>query len=283
MDISKYTDLAVMYAGEYGLKIIIATAIFFIGKVIVKKITTIMKMVMKKAKIDRTLVEFLANVIYFILLIVVILASLNTLGINTTSFLAVFGAASLAIGLALKDSLSNIGAAVLIIIFRPFKVGDYIDAAGASGTIEEINLFSTIMAAPDNKTIIIPNSSIINSNITNYSNKPTRRVSLVFGIDYNDDLKLAKETLIQIIKEDKRVLQEPAPFVAVGELADNSVNFVFRVWVKTEEYWSVHFDMLEKVKLAFDEKGISIPFPQMNIHIQEQKFEQHILKKEHKV
>jgi len=273
MDISKYTDLAIMYASEYGLKIIVAIAIFFIGKFIVKKIMTIMKNIMTKANVDRTLAEFLANVIYFTLLIVVILASLNTLGINTTSFLAVFGAASLAIGLALKDSLSNIGAAVLIIIFRPFNVGDYIDAAGASGTIEEINLFSTIMVTPDNKTIMIPNASVIGSNITNYSNKPTRRVNLVFGIDYNDDLKLAKETLMQIIKEDKRVLQEPAPFVAVGELADNSVNFVFRVWVKTEEYWDVHFDMLEKVKLAFDDKGISIPFPQMSIHLQEQKTE----------
>lgn len=273
MDISKYTDLAIMYASEYGLKIIVAIAIFFIGKFIVKKIMTIMKNIMTKANVDRTLAEFLANVIYFTLLIVVILASLNTLGINTTSFLAVFGAASLAIGLALKDSLSNIGAAVLIIIFRPFNVGDYIDAAGASGTIDEINLFSTIMVTPDNKTIMIPNASVIGSNITNYSNKPTRRVSLVFGIDYNDDLKLAKETLMQIIKEDKRVLQEPAPFVAVGELADNSVNFVFRVWVKTEEYWDVHFDMLEKVKLAFDDKGISIPFPQMSIHLQEQKTE----------
>ncbi|PLY14929.1 MAG: mechanosensitive ion channel protein MscS [Sulfurimonas sp.] len=273
MDISKYTDLAIMYASEYGLKIIVAIAIFFIGKFIVKKIMTIMKNIMTKANVDRTLAEFLANVIYFTLLIVVILASLNTLGINTTSFLAVFGAASLAIGLALKDSLSNIGAAVLIIIFRPFNVGDYIDAAGASGTIEEINLFSTIMVTPDNKTIMIPNASIIGSNIINYSNKPTRRVNLVFGIDYNDDLKLAKETLMQIIKEDKRVLQEPAPFVAVGELADNSVNFVFRVWVKTEEYWDVHFDMLEKVKLAFDDKGISIPFPQMSIHLQEQKTE----------
>jgi small conductance mechanosensitive channel len=273
MDISKYTDLAIMYASEYGLKIIVAIAIFFIGKFIVKKIMTIMKNIMTKANVDRTLAEFLANVIYFTLLIVVILASLNTLGINTTSFLAVFGAASLAIGLALKDSLSNIGAAVLIIIFRPFNVGDYIDAAGASGTIDEINLFSTIMVTPDNKTIMIPNASVIGSNITNYSNKPTRRVNLVFGIDYNDDLKLAKETLMQIIKEDKRVLQEPAPFVAVGELADNSVNFVFRVWVKTEEYWDVHFDMLEKVKLAFDDKGISIPFPQMSIHLQEQKTE----------
>ena len=166
----------------------------------------------------------------------VILASLNTLGINTTSFLAVFGAASLAIGLALKDSLANIGAAVLIIIFRPFKVGDFIDAGGATGTVEDINLFSTIISPIDNRTIIVPNSSVIGGNITNYSNKATRRVSHVFGIGYDDDLKLAKETLMQIMKDDDRVLQDPEPFVAVGELADSSVNFVFRAWVKSENY-----------------------------------------------
>ncbi|MDY0122668.1 mechanosensitive ion channel domain-containing protein [Sulfurimonas sp.] len=270
MDISKYSDLAIVYASEYGLKIVAAIAIFFIGKWGVRKITAFTKKLMLKAEVDLTLVEFLENVIYFALLIVIILASLNALGINTTSFLAVFGAASLAIGLALKDSLSNIGAAVLIIIFRPFRVGDFIDAAGASGTIEQINLFSTIMVTPDNKTIMIPNASVIGSNITNYSSKPTRRVNLVFGIDYGDDLKLAKDILNRIANEDERVLQDPAPFVAVGELADNSVNFVVRVWVKTEQYWDVHFDLLEKVKLAFDAEGISIPFPQMNIHIQKE-------------
>ncbi|PNV83215.1 MAG: mechanosensitive ion channel protein MscS [Sulfurimonas sp.] len=273
MDFTKYSDFAIVYASEYGLKIVAALAIFFIGKWGVRRITALTKKLMLRAQVDFTLVEFLENVIYFALLIVIILASLNALGINTTSFLAIFGAASLAIGLALKDSLSNIGAAVLIIIFRPFKVGDFIDAAGASGTVEQINLFSTIMATPDNKTIMIPNSSIIGSNITNYSSKPTRRINLVFGIDYSDDLKLAKETLMQVIKEDERVLQDPAPFVAVGEFADNSVNFVFRVWVKTEQYWDVHFDMLEKVKLAFDEKGISIPFPQISVHLQGQKSE----------
>ena len=270
MDLSKYSDIAIVYASEYGLKIIAALAIFFIGKWGIRKFTTFAKKLMLKAQVDLTLVEFLENVIYFALLVVIVLASLNALGINTTSFLAVFGAASLAIGLALKDSLSNIGAAVLIIIFRPFKVGDFIEAAGASGTVEEINLFSTIMATPDNKTIMIPNSSIIGSNITNFSSKPTRRINLIFGIDYNDDLKLAKDILTRITKEDERVLLDPAPFVAVSELADNSVNFVVRVWVKTEQYWDVHFDMIEKVKLAFDAEGISIPFPQMSIHIQKE-------------
>jgi len=265
VDITKYTDLAVMYISEYGLKVVVSIAIFIIGKMVVKKITALLKIVMHKAKVDNTLVEFLSNLIYFVLLIVVILASLNTLGINTTSFLAVFGAASLAIGLALKDSLSNIGAAVLIIIFRPFEVGDSIEAAGASGKVEEINLFSTVMVTPDNKTTTIPNSKIIDSNITNYSSKPIRRVDLVFCIDYRDDLKLAKDIMMQAIKDDSRVLEEPAPFVAVGELGEKSLNFVFQVWVKTENYSIVRFDMLEKVKLAFDTHGISIPFPNMNI------------------
>ena len=267
MDITKYTDLAVMYVSEYGIKIIVSIAIFIIGKIIVKRTTTLLIKIMDKAHVDNTLVEFLSNLFYFVLIIVVVLASLNTLGINTTSFLAVFGAASLAIGLALKDSLSNIGAAVLIIIFRPFEIGDFIEAADASGTVEEINLFSTVMVMPDNKIITIPNSKIIASNITNFSSKPTRRVNHTFSIDYGDDLKLAKETMMRVIHEDSRVLEDPAPFVAVSELGDNSVNFVFRVWVKTEDYWNVHFDMLEKVKLAFDEQGISIPFPQMALHL----------------
>lgn len=266
MDISKYVDMAIVYASEYGLKIIAAIAIFVVGKWAIKKITDLSKTMMLKAKIDHTLVEFLDNVIYFALFIMVVLASISTLGINTTSFLAIFGAAGLAVGLALKDSLANIGAAVLIIIFRPFKVGDFVDAAGASGTVADINLFSTIITTCDNKVIIVPNSSVIDGNITNYSNKPTRRVSHLFGIGYGDDLKLAKETLIQIMEADERVLKDPAPFVAVGELGASSVNLVFRAWVKTEEYWDVHFDMLEKVKLAFDEKGISIPYPQMDIH-----------------
>lgn len=266
MDISKYTDLAIVYASEYGLKIVAALAIFFIGKWGVRKFTSLVKKLMLKAELDLTLVEFLENVIYFALLIVIVLASLNALGVNTNSFLAVFGAASLAVGLALKDSLSNIGAAVLIIIFRPFRVGDFIDAAGASGKVEDINLFSTIMATADNKTVMIPNSSVISSNITNYSNKPTRRVEHIIGVSYGDDLRFVKEVLNQIIKEDTKILQDPAPLVAVGELAQSSVNFILRVWVNNDDYWDVHFDMLEKIKLAFDEKGITIPFPQIDIH-----------------
>lgn len=265
--LTKYTDAIVTYTSEYGLKIIAAIAIFYIGKMVVKRATNISKSLMNKAHVDSTLVEFLGNIIYFSLLVVVVLASLNALGVNTTSFLAVFGAASLAVGLALKDSLSNIGAAVIIIIFRPFNVGDAVDIAGVHGTIEEINLFSTIVATPDNKTVMIPNSAVIASNIVNYSNKPTRRVEHKLIIDYSDNLRVAKEVLIKLMQDEEKVLEEPAPFVAVSELGDNGVELVLRAWVNNADYWDVHFAILEKAKLAFDENKISVPFPQMDVTI----------------
>jgi len=265
--VSKYTDMAITYASEYGLKIVAAILIFIIGKWIVRKLTAVTKSLMEKAEVDQTLTEFAESVVYFVLLLMVILASLNALGIDTTSFLAVFGAASLAIGLALQGSLANVGAAVLIIIFRPFKVGDFVEAGGATGTVEDINLFSTIIAPVDNRTIIVPNAAIVGGNITNYSMKPNRRVDHVFGIGYDDDLKLAKNTLMEIMEADSRVLSEPAPFVAVSELGDNSVNFTVRAWVDTADYWGVYFEMIESVKLKFDEKGISFPYPQMDVHM----------------
>ena len=267
MDVSKYTDTAVIYMSEYGLKVLAAILIFFVGKWAVNKLTMLIKKLMEKANIDKTLIEFSESLIYFVLLLMVVLASLNALGINTTSFIAVLGAASLAIGLALQGSLANIGAAVLIIIFRPFKVGDYIQAGGATGIVDDVNLFSTIISPYDNRTIIVPNSSVISGNITNYSNKDKRRVDLTFGIGYDDDLRLAKQTLMDVLNEDERVLQDPAPFVAVSELGDSSVNFITRAWVDTADYWDVYFGTMEKVKLTFDEKGISIPYPQMDMHM----------------
>ncbi len=266
-ELSKYSDVIITYSSEYGIKIIAAILIFIIGKWAVNKITAFTKKMMIKADIDTTLVEFAESLIYFVLLLMVVLASLNALGINTTSFLAVFGAASLAIGLALQGSLANVGAAVLIIIFRPFKVGDFVEAGGATGTVEDVNLFSTIIAPLDNRTVIVPNASVIAGNITNYSKKPERRVDHVFGIGYGDDLKLAKETLMEIMANDPKVMSDPAPFVAVSELGDSSVNFTTRSWVKTADYWDVYFSQIEAVKLAFDAKGISIPFPQMDVHL----------------
>ena len=247
------------YVLPWSINIVMAVAIFLLGKFVVKMVVKFAKKIMVKAKVDNILVNFIASIISTILLLFVVIAALDQLGVATTSLIALIGAAGLAVGLALKDSLSNIGAAVLIIIFRPFKVGDTIEAAGTTGTVKDINLFSTIIEPVDKRIIIVPNSSIIGGNITNFSQRKERRVEHVFGIGYDDDLKLAKETLMQIIKDDGRVLDEPAPLVAVGELGESSVKFTFRAWTTTQDYWDVHFDMLEKVKLAFDEKEISIP------------------------
>ena len=266
MDFSKYWNLIVNYASEYSLKIVAAIVIFVVGKWLINKLTVFSKNLMMKAKVDTTLVEFLGNVIYFVLLMVVIIAALSAAGIDTTSFIAIFGAASLAIGLALKDSLSNIGAAVIIIVFRPFKVGDVVEVAGAMGEVKEINLFSTILEPIDKSIVIIPNSSVLSGNIINYSNRTQRRVDHIFSIGYEDDLKVAKEILYKVISEDSRVLKDPEPLVAVHALAAHSVDLAFRVWVGVDEYWNVYFDMLEKVKLEFDQAGITIPYPQMEIH-----------------
>jgi len=260
-------ETALEYISLYGLKIVVAIVIFVIGKFLARKVADLIASFMEKAEVDPTLVQFAKSLTYFGLLLMVTLASLNALGVNTTSFIAVLGAASLAVGLALQGSLANIGAAVLIIFFRPFKVGDFVEAGGAVGTVEEINLFSTIISPVDNRTIIVPNSAIIGGNIVNFSKKDTRRVDITFGIGYDDDLKLAKETLVELLGSDERVLKDPEPFVAVSELADSSVNFITRTWVKSEDYWGVYFDTIERVKLTFDEKGISIPYPQMDIHL----------------
>ena len=251
---------------QYGTNILFALAIFIIGKKIAQFLQNLLAKSLDKANTDKTLTEFLTSVSYGIMLVIIVLAALGQLGVDTTSFIAILGAAGLAIGLAFSSALSNIGAGVMIIFFRPFKIGDFIEAGGTVGVVEEINIFNTILKTGDNKVIIAGNSNMISGNITNYSIKDTRRVDFVFGIGYDDDLKLAKQTLTDIINEDQRVLQDPAPFVAVSELADSSVNFVVRAWVNSADYWGVKFDTTEKVKLIFDEKGISIPYPQMDIH-----------------
>jgi len=251
---------------EYGIQIIIALAIFIIGKKIAQFLRGFLERNLEKSGTDKTLSSFLTNVAYGLMIIVIVLAALSQLGVDTTSFIAILGAAGLAIGLAFSSALSNIGAGVMIIFFKPFKIGDFIEAGGTVGVVEEINVFNTILKTGDNKLIISGNSNIISGNITNFSAKDTRRVDFVFGIGYDDDLKLAKQTLSDIINADERVLQDPAPFIAVSELADSSVNFVVRAWVKSEDYWGVNFDTIEKVKLTFDEKGISIPYPQMDVH-----------------
>ena len=265
-DVNNYVDMAIQYGAEYGLRIIGAIAIFVIGKWVAKKLSGLIKTLMDRGEIDTTLSEFIASIIDILLLVVVILAAINNLGIDTTSFIAILGAAGLAIGLALQGTFGNIGAGVILILFRPFEVGDFISAGGESGTVESITLFNTTLLTPDNKVILIPNSAVASGNITNFSKKETRRVDFVFGIGYYDDLKLAKATLQEIIDADPRILKDPGSFIGVGELADSSVNFTVRVWVKASDYWGVHFDTTEKVKLTFDEKGISIPYPQMDVH-----------------
>jgi len=245
----------------YGVKILASLLIFFIGKKIAALLTAIVVKGMRKSKIDETITSFFSNVVYFGLLVVIILAALSNLGINTTSFLAILGTAGLAIGLALQGTLSNVGAGILLVFFRPFKIGHSVQIAGENGTVEELNLFSVVLKTADNKQIIIPNSAVIGKNIINFSAKPTSRIDLIFNIGYEDDLRLAKETLQEIVSHEEKVLKEPAPFVAVSELAKTSVKLVVRLWVKNEDGAAVSFSITEKVKLSFDEKRISIPHP----------------------
>ncbi len=251
----------------YGPKILAALAVFLIGKWIAGMLVGVVRKLMTRRQIDDTLTKFVCSLTRMALMVLVTISALQTMGVETTSFVAVLGAATLAIGFALQGSLSNFAAGVMIILFRPFKTGDYVEAAGTAGTIEEVGVFATVLRTPDNKKIIVPNDGITSGNIINYSAKDTRRIDLVFGIGYDDDIKRAKELLEEIVASEERILAEPAPTIAVSELADSSVNFVCRPWVKTPDYWAVRFDLTETVKLKFDEAGVSIPFPQRDVHV----------------
>ena len=213
------------------------------------------------------LAGFIANLVHIALKVLVVIFVLGTLGIPTTGFAAIIAAAGFAIGFALQGSLGNFAAGVMVMIFKPFKVGDYIEGAGHAGSVEDVGIFATIMKTPDNKRIIIPNGELTASSLVNYSANPTRRVDMVFGIGYTDDIDEARSVLQAIIDADPRVLKDPAPTIAVSELADSSVNFVCRPWVESDDYWDVLFDVTEKVKKEFDKKGISIPFPQQDVHM----------------
>jgi small conductance mechanosensitive channel len=222
---------------------------------------------MDKAKVDPTLSKFVKNLTYSLLLVFVVIAALGRLGVQTGSFIAIIGAAGLAVGLALQGSLSNFAAGVLMIIFKPFRVGDFIEAGGAMGTVKEIQIFNTILNTPDNKRVIVPNAQVTGGNIVNYSVNGTRRVDLVVGVSYDDDLKKAGQVIESVLKADNRVLADPAYTVAVSELADSSVNFVVRPWVNGSDYWDVYFDLTEKIKVSLEENGLSIPFPQRDVHM----------------
>ena len=260
-----------MYLNDYiipfGIKIALAIVIYIVGKIVVSVIINVLSKLLAKSKYDDMLVSFLLAIANALLMLFVIVAALDQLGVDTTSLVAILGAAGLAIGLSLQGSLQNFAAGVMLLIFRPFKAGDFVEAAGVSGTVKSIAVFSTIMVTPDNKEIIVPNGSIYSGNIINYSAKDTRRVDMVFGIGYDDDLKKAKTLLQSMLVEDERILTDPAPQVAVSELGDSSVNFVVRPWVKSADYWGVKFDFTEAVKTRFDAEGISIPFPQMDVHV----------------
>lgn len=256
---------------DWGIKIAIAIAIFIIGKIIARMVANLTKKALQRTGTDAMLVNFLGSIIYAVLLIAVLLAAVDSLGVNVTSLLAILGAAGLAVGLALKDSLSNFAAGVMIIIFRPFKIGDFITAGGCSGVVDEIGLFATLMHTGDNQRIIVPNSGILGGNITNTSALPTRRIDLVIGIGYNDNIGQARDIITAILDADERVLKDPAAGVAVGELGDSSVNLNVRPWVNSGDYWPLRADLLEGIKIKLDEAGISIPYPQQDVHMHEVK------------
>ena len=262
-----WMEVVETYATEYGLRIIAAIAILIIGRIVVGMLTGIVKRLMGKANVDETLARFVSSLTRIALMVFVFIAALDQLGVETASFIAIIGAAGLAVGFALQGSLSNFASGVMLIVFRPFKSGDFIEAGGTAGVVDGIRIFNTVLKTPDNKTVIVPNSGITGGNIINYSAQETRRVDMVFGIGYGDDIKKAKEILHKILDDDPRVLKDPAPVVVVGELADSSVNFNVRPWVKTADYWGVYGDVHEKVKLTFDEQGVSIPFPQQDVHM----------------
>lgn len=255
-------DKVVLWLARVG----IAMLIFLIGWWVSKKISDAITSLLNK-RTDPTLATFLGNILYAILLAFVVIAALDHLGVETTSLLAVVGAAGLAVGLALKDSLSNFAAGVMLILFRPFRVGDFVDAGGAMGTVESVRIFHTLLKTPNGQLLWIPNGGISNSKITNYSSQPTRRVDLKIGVSYDDDLKKVRAVLEEIIKADERVLADPAPSIVVTELADSSVNFAVRCWTKTVDWWATTCDLLETVKIRFDESGITIPYPQQQLHI----------------
>jgi len=263
---SKGVDLGI----DLGIKVATALAIFLIGKFLIRILVRGISRVMQKQGVDKTLETFICNLVRVSLMVVVVIAAIGAIGIQTTSFIAIFGAAGLAVGLALQGSLSNFASGVLIVLFRPYRVGDFIEAAGIAGSVEQVQILTTILKTGDNKQIIVPNSQIMDSIITNYSANDTRRVDMMVGVSYDDDLDKVRKTLEELLAADGRILAEPAPTIAVSALADSSVNFVVRPWVNAADYWGVMFEMTEAIKKRFDKEGISFPFPQQDVHLYKQ-------------
>ncbi|AYV21770.1 MULTISPECIES: small-conductance mechanosensitive channel MscS [Vibrio] len=252
---------------QYGVNIISAILILFIGNIVVKAVANSVSKLLHKKKMDKAVVEFIHGIVRYTLFVIVLIAALSRIGVQTASVVAVIGAAGLAIGLALQGSLSNFAAGVLIVGFRPFKSGDYVEIGGVAGSVDSIQIFQTILTTPDNKMVVVPNASVIGSPITNYSRHATRRIDHVIGVSYGADLKKTQEVIRKTLEADERILKEPGTTIGVVALADSSVNFVVRPWVRTEQYWDVYFDSLQAIKEALDAEGIEIPFPQMDVHL----------------
>lgn len=269
MDSKQIINSITTYATEYGLKILSAILIWIIGSWIIKKVMKVTSTIMMKGKYDESLQKFLLNLINWTLKILLIIVLLSKLGVETTSFAAIIAAAGLAIGMALQGSLANFAGGVLIMIFKPIKIGDLIKAQGEIGVVKEIEIFTTKLTSPDNKLVIIPNGTLSNGNITNYTAEGKLRVDLTFGVGYDADIKQTKEVLLKVLTDNKKVLQDPAPTVNVSELADSSVNFAVRPWANVADYWDVYFETTENVKLALDKAGIEIPYPHQ-VEIQKQ-------------
>lgn len=250
-----------------GSKMVIALLILFVGVFIARTVSRTMVVRLDKSKVDNAVVSFIAAIVRTIIIVAALLMALSHVGIQTTSFIAILGAAGLAVGLALQGSLSNFASGVLIMIYRPFKSGDYVDAGGIAGTVQRIELFTTVLKTPDAKIVVVPNSQITGAAITNFSEEPIRRVDMVIGVSYNANLQKTKQVLMDVIMSDERTLQEPAPRVAVTELADSSVNLIVRPWVKADDYWPMYWDSMERIKDALDANDIGIPFPQMDVHL----------------
>jgi small conductance mechanosensitive channel len=252
---------------EFGVNVIAAIAIFVVGRWVAKLLCSFSGKLMGRAKVDETLAKFLNNIVYVLLLMFVVMAAVGKLGVDTTSFAAVLAAAGLAVGFALQNSLANFAAGVMLILFKPFQVGNFVDAGGSKGVVEEIHIFNTFMRTGDNVQIIVPNGQITASTITNFSAKPTRRIDLVVGCGYGDDLKAVRDFLKNLLASEERILEDPDPVVAVNELGDSSVNFIVRPWVNSSDYWDVRWDLTEKIKLGFDEHEFNIPYPSQDIHV----------------
>lgn len=267
MDFTAILDQVTLFFKDYAWNVLAALLVFVIGKWIARRLTRVVEKLLTRQNVDQTLIRFFENIIYYALLIVVLMATADQLGIDTNSFLAIFGAAGLAVGLALKDSLGNIASGVMLVFLRPFKIGDVVTTSGITGKVEAISIFNSTFLTFDNQRMIIPNGQITNGVIVNITANSTRRLDMVFGISYGDDILKAKQVFAAVLATEPRILPEPAPLIVVSELGDSSVNFNVRPWVKTDEYWDIKWSLTEKIKIALDEAGITIPFPQREIHV----------------